>query len=159
VGYHLGVTHRLAPALIPLVFGLAMGTDALAALATGWLYDRYGLKVLMAMPLLTLPAVPLLFLGESPELVWVGAAFWGAALGVQESTMRAGVATLTPESVRGTAFGIFDASYGLAWLVGSLLLGWLYGVNVRALVITAVVFQLAALPLLFLILRSKPQKT
>ncbi|HEX2667085.1 MAG TPA: MFS transporter, partial [Gammaproteobacteria bacterium] len=122
VGYHLGLTHRLSPAQIPLVFGLAMGVDALAALASGWLYDRLGLKVLTALPLLTLPAIPLLFLAESPAYIWLGAAFWGAALGVQESTMRAGVATLTPRAVRGTAFGIFDASFGLAWLIGSLVL-------------------------------------
>ncbi|HEX7966210.1 MAG TPA: MFS transporter [Gammaproteobacteria bacterium] len=154
VGYHLGITHRLSPAQIPLVFGLAMGVDALAALASGWLYDRLGLKVLTALPLLTLPAIPLLFLARSPSYIWLGAAFWGAALGVQESTMRAGVATLTPRAVRGTAFGIFDASFGLAWLIGSLLLSALYRVSPAALVTGAVIFQVAALPLLWLTVRG-----
>jgi len=157
VGYHLGYTHSMPPAHIPLLFAVAMGVDALAALATGWLYDRHGLKVLVALPLLTVPAMALLFLAPSPGLVWLGAALWGAALGVQESTMRAGVATLTPAALRGTAFGIFDAAFGSAWLLGSSLLGWLYRASPQALVIAAVLFQVAAIPLLFLTLRGLPK--
>lgn len=152
VAYHLEYTHRLAPAFIPLLFGLAMGVDALAALAAGWLFDRHGLKVLMVMPLFTLPAVPLLFLGDSPALVWLGAACWGAALGVQESTVRAGVATITPRALRGTAYGLFDACFGLAWLLGSVILGAVYAQGTLAVTLTAVAFQLAALPALFLLL-------
>ncbi|HET7175759.1 MAG TPA: MFS transporter [Gammaproteobacteria bacterium] len=152
VAYHLEHMHRLAPALIPLLFGLAMGVDALAALAAGWLFDRHGLKVLMVMPLFTLPAVPLLFLGDSPALVWLGAACWGAALGVQESTVRAGVATITPQTLRGTAYGLFDACFGLAWLLGSVILGAVYAEGTLAVTLTAIAFQLAALPALFLLL-------
>ena len=156
--YHLQYTHRLAPAAIPLLFAFTMGVDGLAALACGWLYDRYGLKVLMLLPLFTVPATPLLFLSPSPALIWLGGGLWGAAMGLQDATMRSGVATLTPESVRGTAYGVFDAVFGTAWLVGSLLLGWLYGVDVQTLVIVAVAFQMAALPLLWLTLRGLPQR-
>jgi MFS family permease len=156
--YHLQYTHRLSPTAIPLMFALTMGVDAVAALGFGWLYDRYGLKVLMALPLFTVPATPLLFLSPSPGLIWLGGALWGAAMGLQDATMRSGVATLTPESVRGTAYGIFDAMFGTAWLIGSLLLGWLYGVSPQALVIAAVAFQVAALPLLWLTLRGLPKQ-
>lgn len=154
--YHLQYTHRLSPAAIPLLFALTMGVDAAAALACGWLYDRYGLKVLMLLPLLTVPATPLLFLSPSPVLIWLGGALWGAAMGLQDATMRSGVATLTPESVRGTAYGIFDTVFGTAWLLGSLLLGWLYTVSPQTLVVVAVIFQIAALPLLWLTLRAAP---
>src|SRR5262249_21637738 len=105
--YHLQYTHRLSPTAIPLLFALTMAVDAVAALGFGWLYDRVGLKVLMALPLLPVPATPLLFLSPSPALIWLGGALWGAAMGLQDATMRSGVATLTPESVRGTAYGIF----------------------------------------------------
>ena len=153
--YHLQYTHRLSPSGIPLLFAFTMGVDAVAALACGWLYDRYGLKVLVLLPLFTVPATPLLFLSPSPALIWVGGGLWGAAMGLQDATMRSGVATLTPESVRGTAYGIFDTVFGTAWLLGSLLLGWLYTISPQALVIAAVIFQIAALPLLFLTLRGK----
>lgn len=157
VAYHLEVAHRLAPALIPVLYGLAMGVDALAAVLGGRIFDRHGLKVLIVLPLLSLPAVPLLFLSSTPAYIWLGAVFWGAALGVQQSTVRAGVATLTPEHKRGTAYGIFDSAFGLALLLGSMLLGELYGRGAAWLVAAAVGFQLAALPLLFLVLRPQPK--
>ena len=153
VAYHLQVAHRLAPALIPVLYALAMGVDALAALVSGRIFDRHGLRVLILLPLLSLPAIPLLFLASDPTYIWLGAVCWGAALGVQQSTVRAGVATLTPEHKRGTAYGIFDSAFGLALLLGSLLLGELYSLSVVWLVIAAVAFQVAALPLLFVILR------
>lgn len=156
VAYHLGLNHLLRPALIPLLFGFAMGVDALAALAAGWFYDRYGLKVLVALPLLALPAMPLLFMGTTPAALWLGAAFWGAAMGVQESTVRAGVATLTPARLRGTAYGFFDTAFGFAWLIGSLLMGALYAHSVIWLTAVAMAFQIAALPLLFMILKQRP---
>jgi len=155
VAYHLQAAHRLAPALIPVLYAVAMGVDALAALLGGRVFDRHGLKVLVVLPLLSLPAVPLLFLSSTPAYIWLGAVFWGAALGVQQSTVRAGVAMLTPEHKRGTAYGIFDSAFGLALLLGSMLLGALYGRSVETLVIVAVAFQVAALPLLFLTLRAK----
>ena len=157
VAFHLQQAHMLAPAAIPLLFGFAMGVDALAALLSGWLYDRHGLKVLAALPLLSLPAMPLLFLYPQPAFIWLGAGFWGAALGVQESIVRAGVATLTPARLRGTAYGVFDAAFGTAWLVGSLLLGALYAHGAVWLVIAAVACQLLALPLLLLLLRAPAQ--
>jgi MFS family permease len=147
VSYHLELTHRLEPALIPVLYALAMGTDALAALATGHLFDRYGMRVLYALPVLTLPATPLLFL-TNQAWIWVGAVLWGAALGVQESTMRAAVATLAPEHIRASAYGTFDTAFGVAWMVGSIVMGALYGLQPVYLVGFAMFLQVAALPLL-----------
>lgn len=155
VSFHLEITHRIAPALIPVLFAVAMGTDAIGSIAAGYLYDRHGLKVLYSLPLLTLPSIPLLFVAVHPVWIWIGAALWGFALGVQESTVRAGVATLTPTELRGTAYGLFDTMFGAAWLLGSVLLGALYAVHVRWLVYAAVLLQLAALPLLANLLRHR----
>ena len=148
VSYHLALTQRLAPALIPVLFAVAMGADAIAAVVVGRYFDRYGLKVLYALPLLMLPTLPLLFLSVNPMWIWLGALLWGAALGVQESTVRAGVATLTPEAKRGTAYGLFDTVFGAAWFAGSVMMGALYALGPGWLVAVAVLLQLAALPLL-----------
>lgn len=148
VSYHLAVSHRMLPALIPVLFAVAMGADAIAAIVAGRLFDRYGLKVLYALPLLTLPTLPLLFLTQRVSWLWVGAVLWGAALGLQESTVRAGVATLTPEALRATAYGLFDTVFGTAWFVGSVILGALYGLGPIWLVAVALLLQLSALPLL-----------
>jgi hypothetical protein len=78
-----------------------MGAAALAALGSGRLYDRVGLRgLIVALPLAAI--VPAPSFSESPALVWIGAIVWGA-MGIHESTMRAAVADLVPAAVRGTA--------------------------------------------------------
>ncbi|HVA55884.1 MAG TPA: MFS transporter [Gammaproteobacteria bacterium] len=154
VGFHLQVTHRLSPELIPVLFAVAMGMDALSAIVVGRFFDRYGLKVLYALPLLTIPTLPLLFLAVHPVWIWIGAGLWGAALGVQESTIRAGVASLTPETLRGTAFGLFDTVFGASWFVGSVMLGALYALGPVWLVMAGVLLQLISLPMLAVVGRN-----
>lgn len=85
-----------------------MAVDAVAALASGWLYDRIGLKVLLVLPVLA-AAVPWLGFSNRTPLAITGVLLWGAAMGVQESTMRAAVAELSPAGRRGIAYGIFTA--------------------------------------------------
>ncbi len=69
LGFHLQVRHVVPDAQIPIIYAVAMGVDALAALGSGWLYDRVGLRGLIAMPVLT-AAVPFLSFSTTPALVW-----------------------------------------------------------------------------------------
>ncbi len=148
IAFRFGSAAVLPPATIPLLFALAMGVDAGAAYLVGRLYDRFGLRVVAALPLLTLPSAPLLFLAQAPWLLVLGAAVWGAALGLQESLMRAAVADLTPAGRRGTAYGLFDAAFGAAWMVGSLAMGGLYELGPAYLVAFSTVLEVASLALL-----------
>jgi predicted MFS family arabinose efflux permease len=88
-------------------------------------------------------------------LAIVGTILWGIALGVQDAIMSAGVARLVPEHARARAYGLFPAIYGVAWFLGSAVLGGLYDVSLIALAAVAVLVQLAALiPLAFAIRAS-----
>jgi hypothetical protein len=58
--------------------------------------------------------VPALSYSTIPELVWLGAAVWGAAMGLHEFTMKAAIADLVPAGRRGSGYGTFTVSYGLA---------------------------------------------
>ena len=144
LSFHLVSTGLLPPAVVPVLYAAAMGVDALAALVSGWLFDRLGLRVLLALPVLA-AAVPWLGFSNNTGLAVPGVLVWGAAMGVQESTMRAGVAGLAPASRRGSAYGMFTACYGLAWLAGSVLIGLLYELSIPALAVTVTVVQAAAL--------------
>ena len=144
LSFHLVSTGLLPPAVVPVLYAAAMGVDALAALVSGWLFDRLGLRVLLALPVLA-AAVPWLGFSNNTGLAVSGVLVWGAAMGVQESTMRAGVAGLAPASRRGSAYGMFTACYGLAWLAGSVLIGLLYELSIPALAVTVTVVQAAAL--------------
>ena len=144
LGYHLQARHVLVSWQIPIVYALAMGVAALASLASGRAYDKIRLRVLVVVPLLG-AVVPFLSFSLDPILVWIGGAVWGAAMGVHESTMRAGVADLVPSESRATAYGIFTGVYGIAWLIGSVAIGLLYSVGLSQVVAFTVVVQALAL--------------
>jgi len=152
IAYHFGKAEVIAPAWIPVLYAVAMATDAIAALALGWLFDRIGLATMVLATLGSLLAAPLAFLG-GPTAAVVGMALWGVGMGAQESVMRAAIAQMAPAERRGTAYGIFNAFYGAAWFGGSVLLGALYDRSVLALVVIAVLLQAMALPILWWLAR------
>ncbi len=146
--YHLAVIHRLASPWIPVLYALAMAVNGLTALATGRLFDRMGLKTLYLLPLLLLIADPLQFLSRSPQALVAAAAIWGAALGVQDGALRAGITRLVPSRRLGAAFGLFDLGFGVAWMIGSLAMGALYLIRPGDLVIFGAATEILALAVL-----------
>ena len=81
---------------------------------------------------------------------------WGAVMGIHETIMRAAIADLTHISKRGTAYGIFNTAYGLAWFVGSAAMGLMYGVSIVYIGIFVVVMELSSLPVFFLVKKIHP---
>jgi MFS family permease len=147
LSYHLVHRHLLAADLVPIVYAGAMAADAVSALVNGWLYDRIGPRALIMLPVLS-AAVPALAFTGSLALAVLGALLWGAAVGIQESTLRAVVADLVPSRRRATAYGIFAGVLGVAALAGGALTGALYDRSVTLLVAVVAAVQAAALALL-----------
>ncbi|MGH8228088.1 MAG: MFS transporter [Steroidobacteraceae bacterium] len=146
LSYHLQVHHVLPQGLIPVTYSAAMAAAALAALGSGRLYDRVGLRgLVIAVPLTAI--VPILSFSMNSTWVWIGAVVWGAVVGIHESTLRAAVADMVPGTRLGTAYGIFSAAYGLAWLVGSTVIGALYDYSVADTVYFTIATQVVALGL------------
>lgn len=142
-------------ATVPVLYAAAMAVAAGAAVLSGRLYDRIGLRGLLVLPPLA-TAVPALSLTGTPLLVTMGALVWGAALGVHESTLRAAIADLVPSHRRGAGYGTFAAVYGTAWLGGAVLVGALsaHGPALTTAVVGGV--ELVALALLLPLLRARP---
>ncbi|MET7683808.1 MFS transporter [Streptomyces sp. NPDC005423] len=147
LSYHLVERHLMAAAWVPVLYAAAMAVDAVAALATGWLYDRHGARVLIALPVLT-AAVAVLAFTDTVAIAVAGSLVWGAAMGIQESTLRATVADLVPRGRRATAYGLFAGVVGAASLVGGALTGGLYGYSIPVLITVVVAIQVLALVLL-----------
>lgn len=147
------VTEGIVPvAVVPVIYAAAMAADAIAALITGWAYDRIGAQVLGALPVLA-ALVPVLAFSDS--IVWVvaGAVVWGAAVGIQESTLRAVVADLVEPARRATAYGVYAAVIGTAAAAGGALTGLLYSRSVALLIAVVIGVQLAAMASLPLVRR------
>ncbi|HEX8072497.1 MAG TPA: MFS transporter [Pyrinomonadaceae bacterium] len=152
LAYHLEKQRLAAPAAIPLLYAGAMGVTGLTALIFGRLFDRYGIQVLTFGVLVSLLALPLGFLGGARGVV-AGVACWATGLGAQDATLRSGIAQVVSMKKRGSAFGSFNAVYGVMWFLGSVAMGLLYDHSLVLLVAFGVAAQLAA-AFMFLWLRG-----
>ncbi|MGE2731956.1 MFS transporter [Mycolicibacterium vaccae] len=147
LSFHQVTTGLLPVAAVPLIYAAAMAADAVAALVTGWRYDRVGPRILGWLPVLA-ALVPVLAFGDRVAMVVAGAVVWGAAVGIQESTLRAVVADLVEPGRRATAYGMYAAVIGAAAAAGGALTGFLYSQSITALIGVVAAIQVAALGLL-----------
>jgi MFS family permease len=147
ISFHLVHEHLVTVALVPVVYAAAMGVEALASLGTGFGYDRVGGGTLLVLPVVV-AAVPVLVFSDRVAAAVAGVLLWGAATGVQDSTVKALVADLVPSSRLATAYGAFAAFQAVAALAGGGLAGWLYDTDRGVLVGVVVAAQVVALALL-----------
>lgn len=141
---HFSRQHLFTAAVLPLLYALAMLTDAASAFVFGWLYDRHARLSLVVSTLVAAPFAVFAFLGSDVASVVTGVVLWGIGMGAQESILKAAVATMVPKRSRATGYGIFECCFGAAWFLGSWLLGVLYDQSLVAMVIVSVAAQLLA---------------
>jgi predicted MFS family arabinose efflux permease len=153
IAFHFEKSSIVSGSTTAVLYSMAMGVSGAGSLFFGKLFDRRGIWVLVPLTLVTAAYAPLAFLGGRGASI-AGVALWGLGMGVHESIINAAVATMVPARHRASAYGIFTASYGTAWMLGSALLGWLYDVSLAWLVAAAVVLELAALPFIVLTARA-----
>jgi MFS-type transporter involved in bile tolerance (Atg22 family) len=142
--YHLVRDQVVGAAAVPLLYSAAMAAAAVAALITGFVYDRSGPWILLVLPVLV-AAVPVLAFGAGLSAVVAGILLWGAATGVQDSTVKALVADLVPRHRRATAYGLFAAVQGAGALLGGVAAGAFYQHSGTALISAVAVSQAVAL--------------
>lgn len=150
IAYHLKRVSAVPEVWIPVFYAIAMGVDALAALVCGRLLDRVGMPVLVGAVLISAPFALFVFQGGFSAAL-TGMVLWGIGMGAQESVMRAVVGGLVPPGQRGSAFGVFNAGFGLYWFLGSALMGWFYDRSIPLLMAFSVGMQVMAVPLLLMI--------
>lgn len=156
IAFHFGRSGSVPANQIPIFYAAAMGVDALAALVFGRLYDRRGPVVLVGAAVISACFAPLVF-GASFWAALAGMVVWGVSMGAQESVLRAAVAGMVPADRRGSAYGVFNIGYGLAWFAGSALMGLLYDFALPAVIAFSVLTQLAAVPVFVALARQKAQ--
>lgn len=162
VAYHFKLMGFLTDAQIPLFYALAMGVDALAALAIGKAYDTLkdksgnlnsGLNLLVLVPLLSILMLFFIF-SSSLLFIIVGLILWGVVMGIQETIMRSAIADTTSLRKRGTGYGIFNTTYGVAIFLGSFLFGLLYDRALYLVFVGAFILEAIALAV-FLFMRKE----
>lgn len=127
---------------LSLLYALAMAVDAFAALIFGWVFDKIGIKVVAISTLISSTFSAFIFLNSDATLIIIGIILWGIGMGAQESVMKAAVARIVPVSSRSMGFGIFETGFGIAWFMGSWIIGILYDINTGYLVAVSVASML-----------------
>ncbi|HEX3144849.1 MAG TPA: MFS transporter [Pyrinomonadaceae bacterium] len=143
LAFHFQKNSLTKPEIIPLLYAGAMGVNGLTALIFGRMFDRYGIQIIALGIVVSLLALPFGFLGGAAG-VYVSVACWAVGLGAQDATLRSGISQVVSMNKRGTAFGAFNAVYGVLWFLGSVTMGVLYDFSLVALVVFGMVAQLAA---------------
>lgn len=146
IAYHLVAQNVVPQAQIPILYAVAMGVDAGAALLVGKAYDRTGLISLAIIPMLTV-TMPLLAFSNGYALAVGGIILWGITIAVHETTLRAAIADLTASAHRGLAYGLFNTLYGAAWFAGNAIIGWLYGLSPALILVYIAAIEALALAL------------
>jgi MFS family permease len=117
----------LALPQVPLVLIAMNLVYSLAATPAGQLSDRIDRRWILAGGLIALIASDLSLASSATRTgALVGAGLWGLHMGLSQGLFAALVADSAPPSLRGTAFGLFHLTSGIATLLASLLAGALW---------------------------------
>jgi predicted MFS family arabinose efflux permease len=145
IAFHFEKAGTVSGSLIPVFYSVAMGVSGAGSLVCGRLFDRLGIAILIPLTIVSAMFAPLVFLGGFWAAL-AGAAIWGLGMGVHESIVPAAVAPMVPPNRRASAYGLFNAGYGVFWFLGSALIGIIYDVSIHATIGLCVVLELAAIP-------------
>ncbi|MGC9151177.1 MAG: MFS transporter [Microbacter sp.] len=154
IAFHFDKSNQVSPDLIPVMYALAMGSDAVAALLLGKFFDQYGIKTVLISTVVALWFAPLVFTGNSLTALF-GMILWGVGMGAQESIVRAVLTGILPSGKFATGFGLFYAVFGVAWFLGSAFMGWLYDISPVWVVVFSVGMQLLSIPFFMWLMSSK----
>ena len=112
---------------VPLVMVAMSATYALGAYPAGVAADRLGGHALLVWGLAVLVAADLILAGATvPAQVLAGAACWGVHMALTQGLFAKLVADVATDRLRGTAFGVFHLTTGVALLFASAIAGALW---------------------------------
>lgn len=140
-------------AWVPLVMVAMNVVYAASAYPFGKLSDRWHHGYLLAWGLALLVVADLILASYAHWTVMLlGVSLWGAHMGMTQGLLAKMVADSAPADLRGTAFGFFNLTSGIAMLIASVLAGLLWdGFGAAATFYAGAGFCLLALVLLKII--------
>ncbi|WP_024276043.1 MFS transporter [Hyphomicrobium sp. 802] len=134
-------------ALVPGVLVLMNVVYALAAYPAGVLSDRFDRETILIAGLgLLILADGVLAFSSTIATAALGIVLWGLHMGVTQGLLATLVADTAPPELRGTAYGMFNLTTGIALLAASVLAGGLWeGVGPQATFLAGAFFAIVAL--------------
>ncbi|RYD92534.1 MAG: MFS transporter, partial [Sphingomonadales bacterium] len=111
----------------PLAMVIMHAVYGLAAYPVGKLSDRIGSRGLLVWSLAFLVGSHLTLAYATDLWVYLlGTVLWGLHMGFSQGLLGALIAGVTPDALKGSAFGAFNLMTGIVVLVGNTAAGWLW---------------------------------
>lgn len=151
ISYHLG--RYILGELIALAYSIAMLSDAIIAIPIGIAYDRIGVRSLMLAPIMA-AIIPLMLFTNTILSIAIVACLWGIVIAVYETIMRAAIADFVPGHIMPMAYGLFGLTYGISWAIGSIMISYLYSINLYAMTIFIILCESLSILLLYSTIRK-----
>jgi len=140
-------------ALLPILWIVLHIVKMLTSIPGGMLSDKIGRRGVIVAGWLIYALTYLGFgLAGKAWQAWALFAFYGLFFGLTEGVEKAFVADLVPETLRGTAYGLYNFAIGIAALPASLILGLIWQTTQSALLAFGLGGALAFLASLLLVL-------
>ena len=158
IAYHFQQAGTVSSTLVPVFYAVAMAVSGTGSLVFGRLFGRAGIGVLIPLTVIAAAFAPLVFLGGFWASL-VGVSLWGLGMGVHESIIPAAVAPMVSADRRASAYGLFTGAYGIAWFLGSVVIGALFSVSLGAVVAFCVAAEILAIPLILRVRRQMAPAT
>ncbi|MFA5421328.1 MAG: MFS transporter [Bacilli bacterium] len=155
MAFHMEARGLITVNYVPLLYALAMGADAVAALIFGHMFDKFGIKSLQISTFIAAFSVPIFFLFNGLWSIIIGVVLWGIGMGAQESILKAVISSIVSKEKRATAYGVFYSVFGLAWFFGSALVGIVYDYSILAIAIYSFAMELGSVIFLFIFSRAQ----
>jgi len=142
----------VAPVWIPLLWSALHVVKMSSSVIGGALSDRFGRRTLIVIGYVWYAAIYAAFAWTTTMAILIAVFLaYGVYFGFTEGVEKAWVADMAPASLRGTAFGIYNAALGLGGLAASLIFGAIWTrVSPQAAFLTGAALALAASLLLYL---------
>ncbi|MEM1983444.1 MAG: MFS transporter [Sulfolobales archaeon] len=157
IAYHFKASNVLLDYQIALAYSIAMVADAVIAVPIGIIYDKIGLKSLLPTPLIILLIAISLSISDALTLV-LTAVLWGVSMSIYETIMRAALSDFVEPANRAFAYGVFNTATGVSWMLGSIVVSYLYSVSWYFVVGFVVIVELIAFASLLLIIKFQTIK-
>ncbi|MCX8096692.1 MAG: MFS transporter [Spirochaetes bacterium] len=125
IGFHAVKVKVLSEEFIPLFYSIAMLVDALIAIPIGIVYDRFGYRIIVILPILIM-LIALLSFSNILILIILGVLVWGITMSFYETVVRAYIGDNVDIRERGTFYGLFNTVVGVGFGIGNSVIGYIY---------------------------------
>lgn len=138
---------------IPLLYTIAMISDLVIAYPLGYLYDKFGRKIVSILPFSITLTITLLLVGKSLFHLILVSIFLGFSVCIFETISKVVIYDLETEN-KVLAYAFYNILHGISWCLGNFIIVILHHFSIVALLVYIVVVEFLSLIFFFKVVQD-----